>query len=87
VGLLDFGSIEDVGQKLPVVVQHTQETAELTVGFERLAFLKVGCSFFQRLGALGRLLITKEDDLVCSEDALCRIDEDPVLLKSVEESP
>jgi hypothetical protein len=76
-----------MGQNSPVVVKHTQETAKLTGGFGRLAFLKVGDSFFQWLGALGRHLITEEGDLACSEDALHPVDEDPILLKSVEESP
>jgi hypothetical protein len=70
-----------VGQESPVIVQHAQETAELTGGFGRLAFLKVGHSFFQRFGALGGHLITEEGDLTCSEDALHRVDEDTILLK------
>jgi hypothetical protein len=49
--------------------------------------LKVGYSFFQRLGALGRHLVTEEGDLRCSEDTLCQVDEDAVLLKSFEVSP
>jgi hypothetical protein len=73
--------------KSPVVVQHAQETAELTGGFRRLAFLKVGHSFFQRLEALGGHLMTEEGDFTCSEDALPRLAEDPVLLQSIEESP
>jgi hypothetical protein len=73
-----------VGQKSPVVVQHAQETAELTCGFGKLEFLTVSHSFFQRLGALDGHLITVEGDLTCSEDTLHWVDEDPVLLKSVE---
>jgi hypothetical protein len=59
---------------------------ELTGGLGRLAVLKVGYSFFQRLGGLGGQLVTEEGDLGCSEDALHRVDEDPVLLKLFEES-
>jgi hypothetical protein len=69
-----------VREKSPVVIQHTQETAGLTVSFGRLAFLKVGHSFFQRLGALGGHLITEEGDLMCSEGTLLQVDEDPVIL-------
>jgi hypothetical protein len=47
----------------------------------------MGYSFFQRLGTLGRHLVTEEGDLDCSEDALRWLDEDPVPLKSVEENP
>lgn len=42
-------------------------------------------SFFQRLGALGRHFVT-EGELGCSEGALYPVDENPVPLKSVEES-
>jgi hypothetical protein len=90
VGALDFGSGEDiekwclmcyrVRQESPEIVQHAQETAELTCGFGRLAFLKVGHSFFQRLGALSRHLIIKENDFGYSEVALRRFDENPELL-------
>jgi hypothetical protein len=76
-----------VGQKLPVVVQNAEETAKLTGGFGRMAFLNVGHSFFRRLGALSRHLITEEDDRGYSEDTLHQVDQDPVLLKSVREGP
>jgi hypothetical protein len=46
----------------------------------------MGYSFFHRLGTLGRHLVTEEGDLGCLEDALCRVNEDPIPLKSVEES-
>jgi hypothetical protein len=60
--------------------------AELTGSLGRLAALKIGYSFFQRLGTLRGHLVSEEGDLGCSEDALRRVDEDPVHLKSVEES-
>jgi hypothetical protein len=68
-----------MGQKSPVVIQHTQE-AELTGSFGRLAFLKVGHLFFQPLGALGGHLITEKGDLMCSEDTLPWVDKDPIIL-------
>jgi hypothetical protein len=49
--------------------------------------LEVGYSSFQRLGTLDGYLATEEGDLGCSEDALEWVDEDPVPMKSVEESP
>jgi hypothetical protein len=56
-----------VGQNSSVVVQHDQETAELTGGFGRVAVLYTGYSFFQRLGTLGGGFKT-EGDIGCSED-------------------
>jgi hypothetical protein len=73
-----------VGQKSPIE-DYAQETAELTGGLGRLAVLKMDHSFFQRLGARGGHLVNEEGDLGCSEDALRRVDEDPIPLKSVEE--
>jgi hypothetical protein len=61
------------------------EDFEVARGFGRLVVLKVSHSFFQQLGALGGHLITEEGDLGYSEDALRRVDEDPALLKSVED--
>lgn len=58
---------------------------ELTGGLRRLAVLKMGYSFFQRLGTLGRHLVTEESDLRLSEYALCRVDEATTYLKLVEE--
>jgi hypothetical protein len=52
-----------VGQKSPVEVQHAQKPSELTGGLGRLARLKIGYSFFQRLGTLGGHLITEESGL------------------------
>jgi hypothetical protein len=75
-----------VGLKSPVEVQHTQKPVELTGSLGRMAILEMGHLFFQRLGTLGRHLVTNEGDLGCSEDALCWVDEDPVPLKSVEDS-
>jgi hypothetical protein len=69
------------------VVQHAQKTAELTGGLGRVAVLKVGYSIFQRSGILGGHLITEKGHLGCSEDALRRVDENPVPLKLVEEIP
>jgi hypothetical protein len=67
--------------------QHANKTAELTGGVGRMEVLKMGYPFFQRSENLGKHLVTEEGDLGCSVDALCRVDEDPVPLKSVEESP
>jgi hypothetical protein len=62
---LDSGSGENVmewcvgssgvGKKSHVEVQHAQETVELTG-----TVLMMSYSFFQRVGTLGRYLITKE---------------------------
>jgi hypothetical protein len=76
-----------VGQKSPVEVQHAQETAELTGGLVRVAVMKMDYSFLWTWGTLGGHLVTEEGDFGCSEDALCLVDENPIPLKSVEESP
>jgi hypothetical protein len=47
----------------------------------------LGYSFFQRSGTLSGHIITKEGDLGSSEDALRRVDQNPVPLKLVEEIP
>jgi hypothetical protein len=52
-----------------------------------VAVLEIGHSFIQRLGALGRHLVTEEGDLGCPKDALRRVDDDPIPLKLVEEGP
>jgi hypothetical protein len=44
-------------------------------------------SFFQRLRTLGGHLVTEEDDIGCSEDALRRVDDDLIPLELGEESP
>jgi hypothetical protein len=44
-------------------------------------------SFFQRSGTLGGYPITEEGYLGRPEDALYRVNDDPVCLKSAEESP
>jgi hypothetical protein len=69
-----------VGQESPVEVQHAQEPTELAGGLWRVAVLEVGHSFFQRLGTLGRYLVTEKGDLGSPEDALCRVDDDPISL-------
>jgi hypothetical protein len=74
-------------QKPSIEVQHAQKSTELTGGLWRTAVLEMGHSVFKRLGTLGRHLATKEGDLGCSKCALRRLDEDPVLLKLVEEGP
>jgi hypothetical protein len=76
-----------VGHISSVEVQHAQKTVELIGGLGRLAVLKMGYSFFRRLGTLGGHLVTEEGDLGCLEDALRQVDENPVPLKSVEENP
>jgi hypothetical protein len=70
-----------------VAVQHAQILAELTGGLGMLAVLKMGYSFFQRSGNLGGQLVTEKGELRCSEDLLRLLDENPVPLKLVEESP
>jgi hypothetical protein len=40
----------------------------------------MGHSFFQRLRTFGGHLVTEEGDLGCSEDALRRVDDDPIPL-------
>jgi hypothetical protein len=52
-----------------------------------MAVLEKDHSFTQRLGILGGHLVTEEGDFGCSKDVLCRVNEDPVSLKLVEESP
>jgi hypothetical protein len=52
-----------------------------------VAIPKMGYSFFQRSGTIGGHLVTEKGDLGCSEDALCQVDENPVPLKLVKESP
>jgi hypothetical protein len=76
-----------VGQKSPIEVHHAQKSTELTGGLGRGAVLEVGHSFFQRLGTFGRHLVTKDGDLRCSESALRRVDDDPVSVELLEESP
>jgi hypothetical protein len=58
----------------------------MTGGFRTVAVLKMGYSFFQRLGTLGGHLVTEEGDLGCSEDALRRVDEDPFIIESLHSS-
>jgi hypothetical protein len=72
-----------VGQKSRIEIQHAQETPELTGGFGRVAVLKMGYSFFQRLGTLSGHLVTEEGDLGCSEDALRQVEEDPFIIESL----
>jgi hypothetical protein len=52
-----------------------------------VAVLEMCHSLFKMLGTLGGNLVTEEGDLRCSENALRRVDEDPVILKLVEASP
>jgi hypothetical protein len=73
-----------VGQKSPVEIYHAQKSTELAGSLWRMAVLEIGHSFVQRLGNLGRLLVTKEGDLGHSKDALHRVDDDPIPLKPVE---
>jgi hypothetical protein len=75
-----------VGQKSPVEIQHAQKSTELTGGLWRVAVLEMGHPLFQRLRAFGGHLVTEEGDLGCSEDALRRVDDDPVPLELGEES-
>jgi hypothetical protein len=75
-----------VGQKSSVENQHAQESTELTGVLWRVAVLEIGHSLFQRLRTFGGHLVTEEGDLGCSEDALRRVDDDPITLKLGEES-
>jgi hypothetical protein len=75
-----------VEQKSSIKVQHAQQATELTGGIKREAVLEMGYSFLQWSGTLREHLVTKEGDLGCSEDALRRVDQDPVCLKPVEQS-
>jgi hypothetical protein len=76
-----------VRQESPIEVQHAQKSTELAGGLGRGAVLEVCHSLFQRLGALDGHLVSEEGDLGCLEEALRRVDDDPVPLKLVEESP
>jgi hypothetical protein len=49
--------------------------------------MEIGHSFVQRLGTLGRHLVTEEGDLGCPKNALRRFDDDPISLKPVENCP
>jgi hypothetical protein len=51
-----------------------------------MSILEMGHSFFQRLVTLGGHLVREEHDFGCSEDALRRVDDGPIILKLVEES-
>jgi hypothetical protein len=75
-----------VGQKLPIKVQHVQETTELTGGFRWGTVLQMCDSFFKRSGTLGGHLVTEEGYLGCPKDAFCRVNYDPVCLKTAEEN-
>jgi hypothetical protein len=74
-------------QKSLVEVQQAQKMAELTGSLGRVAVQEIGYCFFQSSGTLGGYLVTEEGDLGCSEDSLCQVVEDPILLKLIEESP
>jgi hypothetical protein len=76
-----------VGQKPSIEVQHDQKSTKLTGSLWRVEVLEMCHSIFQRLEALGGHFVTEEGDLGCSEDALHRVDEDPVPLKLVEKDP
>jgi hypothetical protein len=69
------------------MLHHAQKPTELADSLRRVAALEMDHSFIQRLGTLGRYLVTEEGDLGCPEDALRRVDDDLILLKPVEEDP
>jgi hypothetical protein len=75
-----------VGKKSPAEIQHAQKSTELTGDLWRLAVLEMGHSLFQRLRTFGGHLVTEEGDLGYSEDALRRVDHDPIPLELGEES-
>jgi hypothetical protein len=77
------GGRRHVGQKSLIEVQHAQKSTEITGGLGWVVVLEMGHSFFQRLGTL----VTEEGGLGYLGNALCWVDEDPVPLKLVEESP
>jgi hypothetical protein len=52
-----------------------------------VAILEIGHSFVQRLGTLGRHLVTEEGDIGRPKDALRRVGDNPIPLKVVEECP
>jgi hypothetical protein len=66
--------------------QHAQGTVELSGDLGKLVAVEMDYSFFPMLGTLSGQLVTEKGDLWCSEDVLCRIDEDPLPLMSVKES-
>jgi hypothetical protein len=76
-----------VGQESPVEVYHAQKPTELAGSLWRVAVLEIGHSLVQRLGTLGRHLVTEEGDLGCPKDALRRVHDGPIPLKLVEEGP
>jgi hypothetical protein len=55
-------------------------------GLRRGIVLKMSHSVFQRPGIVGGYLITEERYLGCSEYAFLRVKDDPVCLKTAEES-
>jgi hypothetical protein len=75
-----------VGQKSTIEIQHAQKSTELIGVLWRVAVLEMCHSLFQRLRTFGSHLVTEENDLGCSEDALRRVDADPIPLKLCEES-
>jgi hypothetical protein len=75
-----------VGQKSPVEVEHAQKSTEPTGGFWRVAVLVRGHSLLQRLRTFGGHLVTEKSNLGCSEEALRRVDDDPIPLKLGEEN-
>jgi hypothetical protein len=97
MGALDSGAGEGgvercldgsrVWQESPVEVQHHKEAAELAGGLRRRAVLQISHSFLRWSGTLSGHSVAEEGDLGCAEDALRRVDEDPVPLETVEKSP
>jgi hypothetical protein len=75
-----------VGQKSPVEIQHSQKSTELAAGVWKVAVLEMGLSLFQCLRTFGGRLVAEEGDLGCSDDALRRVDDDPVPLELGKES-
>jgi hypothetical protein len=76
-----------VGQESPVEIYHAQEATELAGCFWRGAVLEIGHPFVQRLGTVGKHLVTEEGYLGCPKNAIRLDDDDPIPLKLVEEGP
>jgi hypothetical protein len=62
------------GEEIACKIQHAQKSTELTGGLWRVAVLEMGH------------LVTEEGDLGYSEDALRRVDDDPIPMELGEES-
>jgi hypothetical protein len=76
-----------VGQISPVEIYNGQKTAKLTDVLGRVAVQKMGYLFMQRSETPGGHIVTEKCDLGGTENTLRQVDENPVHMKSAEESP